>query len=331
MGLTGIAIATAMAVSFGAAVRNDGGAASLFAQRELRDAHVSKTADKNDTPKAALSAKDIRRLTAILSTAVDRKLLTASAEKLAASGQSQAVQALARCLVEPGFLRRLDALDVPDLKLANLSHILTTLAAHPTEASEDVGLALLANRGFQSDPDRDSWVLSILASVRPMSERVERVFRQTNSAGYRNSNALLLVANASPRSLGLFREMASDSGVPKEDRVDMIRWAIPAHRLIPSVVECVALLLDRRLEAEVDQALFETLFDFGGDKWFGKTRQPPNPQPWAKADTRTLQMVLDLGQRLRQERGPLSDSMQSAVDRTTREIRSEIVARGASR
>jgi len=240
------------------------------------------------------------------------------------------VQALARCLVEPGFLRRLDALDVPDLKLANLSHILTTLAAHPTEASEDVGLALFANRGFQSDPDRDSWVLSILASVRPMSERVERVFRQTNSAGYRKARTSPR-GECQPAGAWLFREMASDSGVPKEDRVDMIRWAIPAHRLIPSVVECVALLLDRRLEAEVDQALFETLFDFGGDKWFGKTRQPPNPQPWAKADTRTLQMVLDLGQRLRQERGPLSDSMQSAVDRTTREIRSEIVARGASR
>jgi hypothetical protein len=298
MGLTGIVLATAMiAVSVPA------------------------------TPKAALSAKDIRRLTATLSTAVDRKVLTASAKKLAASGQTEAVQALTRFLVDGRFLRRLDALDVPDLKLSNLSHILTTLAVHPTGASEDLGLALLANPSFQSDPDRNTWVMSVLASIRPMSERVERVFRESNSAGDRNSNALLLVANASPRALALFSEIAASSTVPIEDRVDVIRWAIPAHRLIPSVVECVALLLDRGLEVEVDQTLFETLFDFGGDKWFGKARQPPNPPSWANAETRVLQMYLDLGQHLLQRRAPVPASMRSAIARTTQEIRGEIVAR----
>lgn len=299
MGLTGIVLATAIVAAFVPA------------------------------PAAALSAREIRRLTATLSTAVDRKVLTASAERLAASGQSEAVRTLARFLIDARFLRRLDALNVPDLKLVNLSHVLTTLAAHPTEASEDLGLALLASSSFQSDPDRNTWVMAVLASVRPMSERVERVFRQTNSAGDRHSNALLLVANASPRALALFREMAADSTVPIEDRVDVIRWAIPAHRLIPSVVECVALLLDRGLEAQVDQALFETLFDFGGDKWFGKARQPPNPPPWANAEMRVLQMYLDLGQHLLQRRAPVPAPIRSAIDRTTQEIRSEIVARQA--
>jgi len=47
-------------------------------------------------PTAAFSPKEIRRLTTTLSTAGDHKVLTTSAERLAASGQSEAVQALKR-------------------------------------------------------------------------------------------------------------------------------------------------------------------------------------------------------------------------------------------
>lgn len=329
MGLIALVVATVLATALGATAEKGAGTASVFAQADLPGGLMAKAAAKESG--APQSAGDIRRLTTILSTAVDRKLLTASAAKLAASGQANAVHALARFLVDGRFLRRLDAVDVPDLKLANLSHVLATLAAHPNQASEDLGLAMLESRDVQADPDRNGGVLAVLASVRPMSERVEQALRKTNAAGYWQSNALLLVANASPRALALFSEMAGDARVPTEDRVDMIRWAIPAHRHLSSVVECVSLLLARGLDAEVDQALFEALFDFGGDRWFGKARQPPSPQPWAKTESRVLQMYLNLGERLLQTRVPPSAAMRAAIDRTAHEIRTELAARTPNR
>lgn len=300
----------------------------LLAAKENDQRDPAKSTGKPSPTK--LSARDIRRLSAILATGVDRRKLTATAEQLAASEHPEAVPALGRFLLDEGFLRRLDRLDVPDLKLAGWSHVLATLAAHPSQASEELALAMLADRDVQADPDRNNAILAVLASVRPMSEKGEQALRAANAAGHWHSNALLLMANASPRALALFAEMVADARVPTEDRVDAIRWAVPPHRHVRPVVECVAQLLGRRLEVEVDRALFEALFDVGGDRWYGKARRPPEPQPWSSVDAGVLRLYLDVGQQLVQKRSPLPPAMAVALTRTSQAIRAELAARGAA-
>jgi len=275
-----------------------------------------------------LDSKQIADHAAVLASAEDRDLVVASALALASSGQAEAVLALGGLLAAPAFLERLDPQDEPQARVTNLSHVLRALAANPTEATERVNMALADSPSFRDDPDRIIFFLPLLAAVRPMSERTVTIFRSANDQGHWGANGPLLVANGSPPALELFTEMASDTSVETDERVDMIHWAVPAHRLMSGVLQAIAKLLDLGLEPDVDRALLETLFDYQGDDWFGVARFAPVPPPWLEAETDVLGRYLELGYHLGQTHAfdaPLGE----AVERTLNEIREELARRWA--
>jgi hypothetical protein len=273
-----------------------------------------------------LDSQQIAEHVAVLAAAQDRDRMAASALTLASSGQADAVLALGGFLENPDFLECLDPQDEPQFRLTNLRHVLKALAANPTEATERLSLALAESPSFRDDPDRMIFLLPLLAVVRPMSERIAAVFRVANAQGHWSGNGPLLVSNGSPLAMALFAEMVTDTTVEAEERIAMIRWAVPAHRLMAGVLEGVAKLLDRGLEPDVDTALFETLFDYQGDDWFGVARFPPTPPPWSAGDTSVLGGYLELGYHLAQARS-LPSPLAEAMERTLREIRDELARR----
>lgn len=275
-----------------------------------------------------LTPEQIEQHARILEVEVDRATLANSAMTLASAGQTEAAATLSCFLTAPDFWARLDVLDDPDLKLANLASVLTALARHPTDVNEPLALTLLANESFLADSDRATFVLPMLAAVRPMSETVATLFRKTNNEGYRSSNGPLLVANGSPRALTIFGEMLADPTVPEENRIDMIHWALPAHRAAPGVLETLAPFLEERLEPDVERALLETFFDYQGDDWFGVARFAPVPPPWSAVDTDVLRTYLDVGYRLTQ-RPRLPDELRTTIESTLNEIRKELASRWA--
>jgi uncharacterized membrane protein YfbV (UPF0208 family) len=275
-----------------------------------------------------LDAKQIAEHAAVLASAQDRDLVATSALALASAGQAEAVVALCGFLADAAFLGRLDPQDEPQLRVTNLSHVLRALAANPTEATERVNLAVADSPSFQDDPDRMLFLLPLLAAVRPMSDRTAAIFRSANAQGHWSANGPLLVANASPLAMNLFTEMVTDTSVDAEERIAMIRWAVPAHRVTAGVLETAAKLLDRELEPDVDTALLETLFDYQGDEWFGVARFTPVPPPWSAADTSVLGSYLELGFHLAQTRS-IAPPLGEAIERTLAEIREELARRWA--
>jgi hypothetical protein len=275
---------------------------------------------------ATLDSKQIAEHAAVLASAQDRDLVAASALALASAGQTEAVLALGGFLEDPAFLERLDPQDEPQARVTNLSHVLRTLAANPTEATERVNLSLADSPSFRDDPDRMIFFLPLLAAVRPMSDRTAVILRGANAQGHWGGNGPLLVANGSPLAMELFAEMVTDPSLKADERIAMIHWAVPAHRLMSGVLETVAKLLDRGLEPDVDRSLLDTLFDYQGDDWFGVARFTPVPPPWSAADTSVLGSYLELGFHLAQTRSfdaPLGE----AIERTLGEIREELARR----
>jgi hypothetical protein len=277
---------------------------------------------------ATLDSNQIAKHVAVLTSTLDHALVTDSALALASAGQDEAVLALSGFLADPAFLERLDPQDESQSRVTNLSHVLRALAANPTEATERVNMTLADNPSFRDDPDRMIFFLPLLAAVRPMSSQTAGIFRSTNSQGHWSGNGPLLVANGSALAMELFAEMASDASVEAEERISMIHWAVPAHRLAAGVLETVAALLDRGLEPEVDRALLETLFDYQGDEWFGVARFPPVTPPWSEAETDVLGRYLELGYHLGQTRS-FDPSLGEATERTLGEIREELARRWA--
>lgn len=273
-----------------------------------------------------LTPEQIEEHARVLAAELDREALVGAAMALASAGQADAAEALARWLTVPELWARLDELDDPDLKTNNLAAVLRAMAKHPTPINEPLALGLLADERFVADPDRTGFVLPMLAAVRPMSETTAALFRRSNDEGYRNSNGPLLMENGSPRALAIFVEMVAARHVPEEDRIDMIRWSVPAHRGAPGAVDALAPLCDGALEPGVDRALLETLFDYQGDEWFGVARFPPVPPPWSAVDAAVLGRYLDLGYRLAQTR-VLPEDLRATIEKTLDDIRKELAGR----
>lgn len=271
-----------------------------------------------------LDSDEIDRHLEVLEASREPEQLVAAADALAASANLAALLVLGRFLVSEEFLSRLDVLDDPQRKLTNLRHVLGTLEANPTEATGRLCELLAAHPGFLADPDRMLFLLPALAAVRPMTAGGEAVFRAANADGFFNGNGRLLVANGSPRALALFEEMIADASAPADDRVDMIHWAVLAHRLEAPVLAACVRLLGRGLEAQVQAGLVETLFDYREREWFSVARFAPTPPPWPAAETSVLQSYLQLGHELVQG-GRLSPENTAAVERTLQEVR-EILA-----
>jgi hypothetical protein len=278
------------------------------------------------TTTTPLTPEEIARHAAVLATSSDRGSLAASARTLASSGQPEAIDLLGRFLQDQIFLARLDAVEEPQQKLTNLRHVLAALQAHPNQSTGRLCEMLAESPGFLTEPDRKIFLLPALAAVRPMSEKAEAIFRKANAEGYWNSDGPMLMGNGSPRALSLFAEMVADGSVAEADRIDMIHWAVPAHRLHAGVADMVRGLLDRGLPPEVERALVETLFDYQGDEWFGRARNPPVPPPWPAAETGVLQRHLKLGEHILQTRKP-PPPLAKTIESTLHEIRAILAAR----
>lgn len=278
------------------------------------------------TTSPPLTVEEIRGHAVVLKESHEREALVVAAVALASSSQPEALARLGVFLQNEAFLARLDALDNPQLKLANVRRVLGALQAHPSQLAGKLCEGLAKSPAFMAEPDRKIFLLPALAAVRPMSKEAEAVFRQANQEGFWSSDGPLLMANGSPRALTLFAEMVADANVSEEDRIDMLHWAVPAHRLHAGVPEMAMGLLERGLPPEVEKAFLETLFDYKGNDWFGKAGNVPEPPPWSSGETSVLKAYLKLGQFVEQKRKPPPE-VAAAVEKTLHEIRAILEAR----
>jgi hypothetical protein len=262
----------------------------------------------------------------VLDTSRDREQLTTSALALAAADSPAARVALDRFLRDEAFLARLDALEEPQLKLANLRQVLRALAEHPSESSGRLCESLATDPAFLADPDRMIFLLPALAAVRPMSEAAATIFRAANTEGYFYGNGPLLAANGSPRALALFEEMVANDNEPPDDRVDMVHRAVLAQKIHPPLFASCSRLLGSGLDPSVRSAIIETLFDHREDDWFGVERFAPTAPAWSEADTELLQAYLQLGFELTSIRQD-SEAILQTVERGLEEIRHTLAER----
>jgi len=273
-----------------------------------------------------LTAEQIDRHAAVLASSTDRAQLLASTLALASSGRPDGVDALGGFLKQQEFLARLDALDEPQLKLGHLRQVLSELEKHPSEATGRLCESLATSPDFRADPDRMIFLLPALAAVRPLSEDGAAIFTASCAEGRFNGNGPLLVANSSPRALSIFEQMVANTSVSVANRIDMLHWALPAHRTNPGIAESAMRIVDRGIEPEVEAALCEALFDYQGDEWFGVARHAPVPVPWQSAETAVLQSYVKLGDHLRRTRR-FPDAISDAIERTLHEMTEILAAR----
>jgi len=257
----------------------------------------------------------------------DRAALEQAAVALASSKDPQAVAKLSEVLRRAEFLARLDDLATPAEKTRSLQKVLSTLADHPSRATEHLCLELVNDPVFLADDDRKIYLLPALAAVRPMSQEAVAVFRRTNGEGYYNLNVRLLVKNGSPRALALFEEMIRDDGVPVARRVDALHAAVLPYRTQLPVLQTLDRILAADLPAAVRVGAVETVFDHRSREWFGPAKNPPEPPPWDTASQETLRFVLAMGEKAT-ARGQLPPPLLTALSETMAQIRQIMAARG---
>jgi hypothetical protein len=261
----------------------------------------------------------------ILATSRDRGALEAAAVELASSGDRAAIADLGQFLRAGDALARLDNLASPPEKALHLSRVFAALQQHPSPATAELCLVVLRSPDFLADDDRKIFLLPALAAVRPMSESVLDVFRQTNAEGYYNLNALLLVKNGSPNALVLFEEMIRDAGIEPSQRVDALHSAVLPYRTQLAVFQAMNHLLDADLPDEVRVGVIETIFDNRSADWFGVRKFPPTPPPWETASDEALRLVLAMADKVRTR--PLPEPLAEAVNNTITRIREILTAR----
>ncbi len=263
----------------------------------------------------------------ILEHSQDRAALERAAVSLASSEDPEAVVKLGEFLRRAEFLARLDNLGSPADKTRSLQKVLSTLADHPSRATEHLCLLLANDPVFLADDDRKIYLLPALAAVRPMSQEAVAVFRRTNSEGYYNLNVRLLIKNGSPRALALFEEMIRDDGVPVVRRVDALHAAVLPYRTELPVLQTLDRILAADLPAAVRVGAVETVFDHRSREWFGPAKNPPEPPPWESASRETLRFVLAMGEKVT-ARGQLPPPLLAALSETMARIRQILAARG---
>jgi|HubBroStandDraft_4_1064222.scaffolds.fasta_scaffold246071_2 hypothetical protein len=230
-----------------------------------------------------------------LSNSRDRDRLEAAATAVASSKDPQALARLGGLLSSREFLERLDDLRKPQEQLVHLGKVMLALQANPSPASEDVCVSLAGNPNFTAIPARLNYLLPALAMVKPMSARAADVFRRTNPDGFFSVNAPLLVANGSPRALEVFESMAADGSVDAASRIDVIRRSVIPFRISAAVLRSIERLLDREVEAPVQIALLESVFEYKPALWFGRVVSPPAPPPWEGASAEARKGAIAVG------------------------------------
>jgi hypothetical protein len=248
-----------------------------------------------------------------LETSQARTEVAAAAIRVAAGGDTAALDRLGKLLTEPAFLARLDDTANPQLAFSNLDRVFSALAKKPSAATESLCLRVMAAETFTAKTERIFFVLPALAAVRPMSAAGAGLIAKTNAEGYYALNGPLLAANGSPRAMALLEAMLADRSGRVVDRIDMSREALVPHRTALATVRLVGALTRRPdLEPELATALAECLYDYHPE-WYGKRRSFPIAPPWKEASAEARSEAADLGRKLL-ARKDLPERLRAAIE-----------------
>jgi hypothetical protein len=245
----------------------------------------------------------------VLKSSTDRDALEHAARTLARSGDAGDLALLGQMLHQREFLARLDDLSKPES--LHLGRVIAALAEHPTPQAVELCLSLAEDPVFVAEADRKSFVLELLASVKPMAERTAAVLQRSNAEGYFEFNARLLAANGSPRALGLFESMMLDKTVPVENRVECLHVSFLPRRMQPEILRSADQILSKTSERNLANGVIESVFDFR-QQWFGIESGISEPPPWTSASPDSLRAALQLANKAEARPG-LSPSLHKKV------------------
>jgi len=250
-------------------------------------------------------------LTEVLRSSTDRRALERAASTLARSPDPRDLALLGQLLRDAAFLARLD--DLQDGKTVHLSRVMAALAEHPSPQAAELCLTLAEDPVYLAEGDRKSFLLEVLAKVRPMSERTAALFQGANEEGYFGFNARLLIANSSPRALALFESMMLDQEAPIESRVECLHVGIVPHRIEPPILQAADRIVSRASEHAIVIGVIESVFDFR-QQWFGLESGISKPPPWQRASGESRRLALRLAG-IARARNDLDPELRAAVDR----------------
>jgi hypothetical protein len=246
----------------------------------------------------------------VLRSSTDGDALERTAISIARPGTSSNLEVLGRFLHDPEFLGRLDP--SPNLKTLHLSKVMAALAEHPTPEVANLCLSLAEDPAYVAVDDRESFLLEILAKVKPMSQRAVDVFQAANEQGYFAFNARLLTANASPRALALFETMMLDKDTPLESRVQCLHVSVLPHRTELPVLQAADRIISRASERGIVIGVIESVFDFR-QTWFGIESGISGSPDWRTASADSLRFAAALAAKVLQRRD-LTASLHNKVD-----------------
>lgn len=273
------------------------------------------------SPASCQSGSNARRTAReVLKSSTNRDSLEGAAISLARSGDAQDLAQLGQLLRDRAFLARLD--DLRNLKTAHLSRVIAALGERPTPQVVDLCLTLAEDSVFVAEGDRKSFVLELLAKVRPMGERTAAVFQRSNAEGYFAFNARLLADNGSPHALELFASMMLDKAEPVESRIQCLHVAIVPRRTQAVILRVADQILTRTSERAIAAGVIESVFDFR-QEWFGIESGISKPPAWETTSKETRRAALALADRAlarRDLRAALRDTVSRARRTLTRSL-----------
>lgn len=259
----------------------------------------------------------------LLKSSTDRDALERAAVTLVRSGDAGDLAFLGQLLRDREFLARLD--DLSNLKTLHLSRVMAALADHPTPQIVDLSLTLAEDPVFVAEGDRKSFVLDLLASVKPMTERTAAMFQRSNVEGYFGFNARLLAGNGSPNALKLFEAMMIDTTVPVESRMECLHKAVLPKRIELPILASADRILSRTKEPVIASAVIESLFDFR-QGWFGIESGVSGPPVWESGSPDSLRSALALANKALARRD-LSPALRTTVSRARENINRDLSSR----
>ena len=265
----------------------------------------------------AASAGSLEHDLRVLRSSTVREKVFDAAVRVAGSGDAKALEKLGDLLASRAFLARLDETSDPQLAVLNVRRVFLALADKPSAMTEALCLKVMIADAFLDGPERLSYVLQALATVRPMSSATASEFEKMNGRGYWSFNGPFLAANGSDRAVALLESMFADRGQNIDDRVDLARESIVPNRTQPGILAMVGRLVEGRVENDVALALAETIFDPQPDRWYGKRRNPPQAPSWKTASPEAQRAATALGQRLL-ARKDLPAALRTAIEDTLR-------------
>jgi hypothetical protein len=259
----------------------------------------------------------------VLRSSTDADVLERTAISMARSPNSSELESLGRFLHDPEFMGRLDPLR--NWQTVHLSKVMAALAEHPTPGVADLCVSLAEDPAFAAVDDRASFLLEILAKVKPMSQRAVEVFRDTNEQGYFAFNARLLAENASSRALALFETMMLDKDTPVESRVECLHVSVLPHRTELPILQAADQIVSRTSERGIVIGVTESVFDFQ-QTWFGIESGISGSPAWQTASPDSLRFAAALAAKVLQRRD-LPASLHNKVEHERGTIVSLLSAR----